>query len=71
MHTFQNSGVFIANRSWAFKARQLANSGINLELDNILLNEYYSRFVIVDSDILDIGTPERVKKARELINDNH
>jgi hypothetical protein len=68
---FQNTGVFVANRNWTLSNHQKADSGGERSLDDILFSEGSSNFVLVDSDILDVGTPERLKIARGVINDNH
>jgi len=68
---FQNSGAFIASRSWTYSNYLHPTISTSLELDEILLSQGISDFVFVDSDILDIGTPQRLQLARELIDDNN
>ncbi|MCP9882389.1 NTP transferase domain-containing protein [Cyanobium sp. Alchichica 3B3-8F6] len=67
----QNSGVFVASRNWTYESYHNAYRSKGLALDDILFDTSSSDFVFVDSDILDVGTPQRVKMARELIDDNY
>jgi len=68
---FQNSGVFVASKTWTSSSFQQANCAKDFALEHILLNNENSQFVVVYSDLLDIGTPERLEIARELIHDNY
>jgi NDP-sugar pyrophosphorylase family protein len=66
---FQNTGVFIGSRDWFDHIwRNKWNSVMCPDLDDILLsNNGNSEFVVINTDIIDIGTPDRVRIARQSI----